>query len=158
MAMTGQELREWRRKWGLTQEELARHLGVIGLTVARWETKARTIPSFLPLALRGLENRLKEEAPKRHRRVPMMSIPRNITNDHIRQAAAQIDKQGVPIREESKKYNVIVNDKPYPPPHIVRKACGIATGYEPRPNELRAGQALPLLERLGFRIIPKGES
>jgi len=59
--MTGKELQEWRRKWGLTQEALARRLGVIRLTVARWETGTRAIPSFLPLALEALENLLKKE-------------------------------------------------------------------------------------------------
>lgn len=46
---------------GLTQEGLARQLGVIQLTVARWETGTRAIPSFLPLALEALENRMKKE-------------------------------------------------------------------------------------------------
>ncbi len=59
--MTGQELKEWRRKWGLTQEGLARRLGVIRLTVARWETGTRAIPSFLPLTLEALEHRMKME-------------------------------------------------------------------------------------------------
>ena len=58
--MKGNELREWRRKQGLTQEELAKCLGVIRVTIARWETDVRAVPSFLPLALEALENRLKE--------------------------------------------------------------------------------------------------
>lgn len=58
--MTGQELKEWRRKRGLTQEDLARRLGVIRLTVARWETATRAIPSFLQLALEALENRMEK--------------------------------------------------------------------------------------------------
>lgn len=60
--MTGQELQKWRHQWGLTQEGLGRRLGVIRLTVARWETETRTIPSFLPLALEALEYRMKMEA------------------------------------------------------------------------------------------------
>jgi transcriptional regulator with XRE-family HTH domain len=58
--MTGQELKEWRRKRGLTQMDLARRLGVIRLTVARWETGTRAIPSFLQLALEALENRMQK--------------------------------------------------------------------------------------------------
>ena len=58
--MTGQELKKWRRKWGLSQEELAKHLGVIRFSVSRWETGARAIPSFLPLALEALENRMEK--------------------------------------------------------------------------------------------------
>jgi transcriptional regulator with XRE-family HTH domain len=56
--MTGKELQEWRRRMGLTQEGLAQQLGVIRLTVARWEIGTRAIPSFLPLALEALEIRM----------------------------------------------------------------------------------------------------
>jgi DNA-binding XRE family transcriptional regulator len=59
--MTGQELREWRKDWKLTQEELARVLGVYRVSVNRWEKGVRSIPSFLPLALEALENRLRKE-------------------------------------------------------------------------------------------------
>jgi transcriptional regulator with XRE-family HTH domain len=58
--MTGKELQAWRRKQGLTQEELALYLGVIRITITRWETEVRSIPSFLPLALEALENRMKQ--------------------------------------------------------------------------------------------------
>jgi DNA-binding transcriptional regulator YiaG len=58
--MTGQELKEWRRKWGLSQEGLANRLGVIKITVTRWEIGTRAIPSFLPLALEALENHIEK--------------------------------------------------------------------------------------------------
>lgn len=64
--MTGLELKEWRRKLGLTQEDLARRLGVIRLTVARWETGTRAIPSFLQLALEALENRMEKGGKRGH--------------------------------------------------------------------------------------------
>ncbi len=57
--MTGKELRGWRQKHRLTQEKLAQMLGVIRVTVARWEAEARGIPPFLPLALEALERRMK---------------------------------------------------------------------------------------------------
>jgi transcriptional regulator with XRE-family HTH domain len=60
--MNGQELREWRRKWGLSQERLAEALGIFRESVSRWETGARAIPSFLPLALAALQHRMKLEA------------------------------------------------------------------------------------------------
>jgi DNA-binding transcriptional regulator YiaG len=56
--MTGQELPEWRREWGLFQEELAKVLGVFRESVSRWETGTRAIPIFPPLALEALENRM----------------------------------------------------------------------------------------------------
>ncbi len=58
--MTGKELLEWRRKWGLTQEKLAKALGVFRVSVSRWEIGTRAIPSFLPLALEALENRMEK--------------------------------------------------------------------------------------------------
>jgi DNA-binding transcriptional regulator YiaG len=64
--MTGQELKEWRRKWGLTQEGLAQRLRVIKVTVARWETGTRAIPSFLFLALEALENRMQKGGKNGH--------------------------------------------------------------------------------------------
>ncbi len=60
--MTGSELKQWRKKWGITQVELARMLGTHQVTVARWETGVRKIPFLLPLALEALENRMKEES------------------------------------------------------------------------------------------------
>ncbi len=58
--MNSDELRIWRRNWGLTQVELARMLGTYQVTIARWETGARKIPFLLPLALEALDNRLKK--------------------------------------------------------------------------------------------------
>lgn len=53
--MTPKELKAWRRKNEYSQSHLARVLGVIPLTVSRWERGVREIPSFLHLALRCLE-------------------------------------------------------------------------------------------------------
>jgi transcriptional regulator with XRE-family HTH domain len=53
--MTGKELKEWRENHKMTQQQLAYLFGVFNVTVARWETGVRKIPSFLHLALLGLE-------------------------------------------------------------------------------------------------------
>jgi predicted transcriptional regulator len=58
--MTGNDLKLWRKKWGITQAGLAKMLGTYQVTIARWETGARKIPFLLPFALEALENRLKE--------------------------------------------------------------------------------------------------
>jgi len=58
--MTAKELKLWRKKWGITQVELARMLGTHQVTVARWETGARKIPFLLPLAIEALENRMRQ--------------------------------------------------------------------------------------------------
>ena len=57
--MTGKELKEWRKKYGLTQVELSKHLGVAWATVARWEIDVRKIPPYLHLALATIARDLK---------------------------------------------------------------------------------------------------
>lgn len=52
--MTPEDLKEWRMKHGYTQQGLADALGVIRLTITRWENGARAIPKLLELALRTL--------------------------------------------------------------------------------------------------------
>jgi predicted transcriptional regulator len=59
--MTGEDLKNWRKKWTITQVELARMLGTYQETISRWERDKRGIPSHLSLALEALENRLKME-------------------------------------------------------------------------------------------------
>ena len=57
IVMKGEELKKWRATYHLTQRELAQHLKVERVTVARWEVGLRVIPSFLFLALEALEIR-----------------------------------------------------------------------------------------------------
>ncbi len=52
--MTGTELQTWRVGNGYSQSQLAKALGVITLTVSRWERGDREIPPFLHLALKAL--------------------------------------------------------------------------------------------------------
>jgi transcriptional regulator with XRE-family HTH domain len=52
--VTGKELQRWRVESGYSQSQLAKALGVITLTVSRWEREDRKIPPFLHLALKAL--------------------------------------------------------------------------------------------------------
>jgi len=52
---TREELKEWRRRLGLTQTGLAGLLGVSRNAVARWEWGRHPIPPWLHLALAGIE-------------------------------------------------------------------------------------------------------
>jgi len=67
----GLRIRAWRHAHGLTQEQLAKHLGVVWLTVQRWETGKRDAPSFLWLALDRLDQLLAERPP-----APTLPAPR----------------------------------------------------------------------------------
>ncbi|MHB9099865.1 MAG: helix-turn-helix domain-containing protein [Syntrophales bacterium] len=62
--MTSGELRDWRQRCGWSQGQLARALGVIPLSVSRWERGERLIPSFLHLALAYLELKGDELKPR----------------------------------------------------------------------------------------------
>jgi DNA-binding transcriptional regulator YiaG len=55
--MTPAELKQWRKQAGLSQAGLAALLGVVTMTVSRWELGRREIPSFLHLALEALERK-----------------------------------------------------------------------------------------------------
>lgn len=52
--MTPEEVKEIRRKLGLSQSQLALQLGCIPLTVSRWERGERKIPGPSQAALRLL--------------------------------------------------------------------------------------------------------
>jgi DNA-binding transcriptional regulator YiaG len=53
--MTGAELKAWRTKRKLTQEGLARLLGVTSTTVYRWEIGRHKVQAFLPAKLATLK-------------------------------------------------------------------------------------------------------
>ncbi len=53
--MTGEELKSWRSKRNLTQEELGGILGIAKNSVFRWEAGMRKIPPFLHLALKAID-------------------------------------------------------------------------------------------------------
>jgi transcriptional regulator with XRE-family HTH domain len=52
--LTGREFRAIRLRLGLTQEDLAMRLGVIRVTVTRWETGKLRVPKIAALAIRQL--------------------------------------------------------------------------------------------------------
>ena len=58
--MIGSDLKLWRKRWSITQVNLAKMLGTYQVTIARWETGVRKIPFLLPLALEALENSLQK--------------------------------------------------------------------------------------------------
>jgi len=55
-------------------------------------------------------------------------IPGEILRPHLLEAAKIIDREGIPDRRKSTKYNVLVNQRKYPPKYLVAIASKLATG------------------------------
>ena len=60
--MKPEDLKRRRQALGLTQEQLARELGVTMITVSRYERGVSEIPLHIELAVEALEKRRKEAA------------------------------------------------------------------------------------------------
>ena len=58
--LSPEELRAWRLKHNLTQQELGWLLGLSQDAISSWETGRRKIPPYLSLLLDVLEKHLKE--------------------------------------------------------------------------------------------------
>ncbi|WP_426147231.1 HNH endonuclease [Polaromonas sp. DSR2-3-2] len=84
--------------------------------------------------------------------------PQLITEIHVRRAAESWDKEKFPNFGNSLKYNVIINEKPYPPKAICSKAYELATGSTLLSNEFVGainGLWLSRLKELKFEIQSK---
>jgi putative transcriptional regulator len=68
MGVTGDELRDLRKRLGLTQVELAEKVGVASNTVARWERGELGISEPVSRLLRLLEKAKPPRTPKSKRR------------------------------------------------------------------------------------------
>jgi energy-coupling factor transporter ATP-binding protein EcfA2 len=85
-------------------------------------------------------------------------IPTNITNEHLKQAISKIDEEGIPKNSDSNYYDVLFNERKYPPKVIVSFANLFANGEIIDRRSFPGGSDTPcfkLLERNGFNIIPK---
>jgi 5-methylcytosine-specific restriction protein B len=88
-----------------------------------------------------------------------MSLPENITKEHLIQAINKIDIEGIPKDVVSQYYDVIYNGKKYPPKLIISYANIFANGIELDRNTFPGGIGTPcfkLMEREGFTIDKKG--
>lgn len=62
--MTPEQFRKKRERLGMTQEELAKRLGVQRLSVIRWETGQTKIRKGIELAIKQIESEEKQEQKK----------------------------------------------------------------------------------------------
>lgn len=87
-----------------------------------------------------------------------MAIPKNITKDHLLKAIDKIDREGVPTNADSQYYDVIYNEKKYPPKLIVSYANIFANNLELDRNTFSGGletQCFKLLQENDFIIQRK---
>lgn len=90
--------------------------------------------------------------------IESMTIPDNITKDHLLKAIEKIDNDGIPEYGQSQYYDVLYNEKKYPPKLIVSYANLFANGEELDRNAFEGGLKTPafaLLEKEGFKIAKK---
>lgn len=86
-----------------------------------------------------------------------MAIPK-ISDEHVKQAIQFIDVNGVPDKNKSTKYELVLdNGKKYPPKYVIAVAGQIATGNEINLNDFNAVEAKGYFETRGYMIETKQE-
>jgi transcriptional regulator with XRE-family HTH domain len=78
--MTIAELKAFRERLGLSQEDLANHLKVARNTVSRWELGNAKIPEYLDLALETIERRFASNLNKEE--TIDIKLLRNLAENH----------------------------------------------------------------------------
>lgn len=87
-----------------------------------------------------------------------MALPNNITREHLLSAIRKIDMEGIPDNADSRYYDVLFNNKTYPPKVIVSYANIFANGLELDRNLFEGGEnsaCFKLLIDNRFEIIKK---
>jgi hypothetical protein len=92
-------------------------------------------------------------------RGPQLKIPTNITREHILGAVKEIDANGYPEKNESRKYDLVVNGSHYPPKIVISIANKIANGTLFDVSKFSGGEqyANRFLKERGFEIVPKNK-
>ena len=85
-------------------------------------------------------------------------IPRNIEVEHILKAVKDIDRDGVPPRRRSDYYDLVVNQKRYPPKYFISVANKYANSSEFPSGKFNAVEAKNYLTRLKFQVSDRREN
>ena len=81
-------------------------------------------------------------------------IPHGLKHAHFLQAADQIDDVGVPPRRKSRRYDLILRGKSYPPKYVISLAIRFAPNVEYRP-EFNAVEAKNYFITRKYKIIDR---
>lgn len=83
-------------------------------------------------------------------------IPKNITRDHVLEAAKIIDQKGIPKNRKSTKYNALISGRKYPPKYVIAVASKLASGKMINAQSYNGGQeSNSFLRTRGFSITEK---
>ena len=80
-------------------------------------------------------------------------IPKGLNEQHFGQAAAEIDREGVPARRRSVHYDLVLNGKRYPPKYVISLARKYATGTEHPADRFDAVEAKKYFLDRGYEVI-----
>jgi hypothetical protein len=88
-----------------------------------------------------------------------MSIPKNINKEHVIEAIQKIDREGVPDRRESTRFNLSYTGNYYPPKYVISIANIFANGEEYSPSMFSGGdETNRFLTKLDFEIVENKSS
>lgn len=82
-------------------------------------------------------------------------IPKEIKEKNIKQAAAEIDRGGVPRIRNSVHYDLVISGKRYPPKFIITLATKFATGKEYAAADFNAVEAKNYFLSKGYEVIDR---
>ena len=85
-------------------------------------------------------------------------IPKNLTHQTILDAIKEADKDGIPSDRQSTKWDVLYENKKYPPKYLISLANRFLSGVELKAKEFSGGPEVnEYLKNLGFTIVSKTE-
>src|SRR4051794_26207119 len=85
-----------------------------------------------------------------------MGLFDSVTKEHILASIKQIDESGIPPTRFSRHYDLLYQDRRYPPKYLLSIASGLATGRQETNFPGGKGtDAFRRLEQLGFEIVNK---
>ena len=83
-------------------------------------------------------------------------IPSQITAEIVREALIHIDKNGIPPKRKSTKYDLVFNNRRYPPKYVISIATKLVTGKPLLPDHFFGGpETNSYLTKLHFDIRDK---
>ena len=82
-------------------------------------------------------------------------IPSDLNEQHFGQAAAEIDREGVPAKRRSVHYDLVLNGKRYPPKYVISLATKYATGTEHPADSFDAVEAKNYFLARDYEVIDR---